>query len=86
MGAAQFQRGNREWFVDRRAPDRTLQVTWHDNDGTAVLSMWQGEVCTATFQLRLEDAAALIQHLADGLDRFAAEAAAPADILPFPPR
>jgi len=72
MTAALSHRSNREWFVDRRAPDRRLQVTWHTADHTAVLSIWQGEVCTGTFQLRMEDAAALIAHLADGLGRAAA--------------
>jgi hypothetical protein len=48
-------------------------VTWHNAQRTAVLSVWHGDVCTATFQLPSEDAARLIAHLADGLAEMAAE-------------
>jgi hypothetical protein len=58
---------NRQWFVDRRAPERRLQVTWHREEGIAVLSVWHGDTCTATFQLRTDAAARLIAHLASGL-------------------
>jgi hypothetical protein len=64
---------NRQWFVDRRAPERRLQVTWHHDEGIAVLSVWHGDTCTATFQLRTDAAAQLIAHLADGLAGAAAE-------------
>jgi hypothetical protein len=64
---------NRQWFVDRRAPDRRLQVTWHREQHTAVLSVWHGDTCRATFQLRSDDAARLIAHLADGLGDIAAQ-------------
>lgn len=74
MSALPRRLSNREWFVDRRAPDRRLQVTWHADHRTAVLSTWHGETCTGTFQLATEDAARLIAHLADGL---AAAATAP---------
>jgi hypothetical protein len=64
---------NREWFVDRRAPERRLQVTWHREEHIAVLSIWLGDTCTATFQLRTDAAALLIAHLADGLAGVAAD-------------
>jgi hypothetical protein len=67
MGPVPQRQGNREWFVDRRAPERRLQVTWHNDHRTAVLSIWHGDICTGTFQLPIEDAARLIAHLADGL-------------------
>jgi hypothetical protein len=67
VGARPERHSNREWFVDRRAPDRRLQVTWHTDHRTAVLSTWQGDTCTGTFQLPIEDTARLIAHLADGL-------------------
>jgi hypothetical protein len=73
MGASPVRHSNREWFVDRRAPDRRLQVTWHTDHRTAVLSTWQGDTCTSTFQLPIADAARLIAHLADGLSTAAAE-------------
>jgi hypothetical protein len=65
---------NREWFVDRRAPERRLRVTWHREQGIAVLSVWHGDSCTATFQLRTEAAARLIEHLAEGLAGVAGDA------------
>lgn len=58
---------NREWFQDGRALGRRLQVTWHTDQGTAVLSIWQGDTCAATFQLPIEQTARLIAHLAEGL-------------------
>jgi hypothetical protein len=47
-------------------------VTWHTEHRTAVLSVWHGDTCTATFQLPSEDTARLIAHLADGLADMAA--------------
>jgi hypothetical protein len=66
MYATPFQR-NREWFTDRRTPERRLQVTWHGEQRTTVLSIWHGDACAATFQLPVEDNALLITHLATGL-------------------
>ena len=71
MHATPLQR-NREWFTDRRAPDRRLQVTWHDEQRTTVLSIWHGNACAATFQLPVEDSALLINQLANGLSHAAA--------------
>ena len=71
MQAAPLER-NREWFTDRRAPDRRLQVTWHDDQRTTVLSIWHGNACAATFQLPVEDNALLINQLATGLSHTAA--------------
>jgi hypothetical protein len=73
---------NRQWFVDRRAPDRRLQVTWHREHRTAVLSIWHGETCAATFQLPTDAAARLIAHLADGLAGIAGEVARPVEETP----
>jgi hypothetical protein len=66
MYATPFQR-NREWFTDRRTPERRLQVTWHGEERTTVLSIWHGDACAATFQLPVEDNALLITQLATGL-------------------
>ena len=67
MAAPARRESAREWFIDRRAPERRLQVTWHPKQRTAVLSTWNGDVCTSSFQLPIEDAPRLIAHLADGL-------------------
>jgi len=66
MYATPFQ-VNREWFTDRRTPERRLQVTWHGEQRTTVLSIWHGDACAATFQLPVEDNALLITQLATGL-------------------
>ncbi len=58
---------DRARFTDRRARDRRLQVTWHAEQRTTVLSIWHGNACAATFQLAVEDSALLINQLADGL-------------------
>jgi hypothetical protein len=82
MGPSPQRQSNREWFVDRRAPDRRLQVTWHTDHRTAVLSIWHGDTCTGTFQLPIEDASRLIAHLADGLSSAAGEPHPPVDAAP----
>ncbi len=73
MYATPLQR-NRTWFTDRRAPDRRLQVTWHDEQRTTVLSIWHGNTCAATFQLPVEDSALLITQLATGITNAASYA------------
>lgn len=40
-----------EVFFDRRRADRTLRLTPHPDAGVVVLSIWNGGVCQATFQL-----------------------------------
>ncbi len=42
-------------------------MTWHPEHATAVLSIWNGDVCTSTFQLPIDEAPRLIAHLAEGL-------------------
>lgn len=38
-------------FFDHRRPDRSLRLTPHPDAGVVVLSIWNGGVCQATFQL-----------------------------------
>jgi hypothetical protein len=47
----------REWFADARG--RSLRATWHQDAGTLVLSIWEGERCVATFHFDPADAARL---------------------------
>ncbi|MBA2497147.1 MAG: hypothetical protein H0V33_08660 [Acidimicrobiia bacterium] len=54
------------WFDDRRHPERRLRVTRHA-EGTVVVSLWRGEVCSATFRLDGDDAPALLAELAAAL-------------------
>jgi hypothetical protein len=59
--------GQRVWFHDVRTPVRRMAVTPHPRDGVIVISLWQGDSCTGTFRLRLDDAAPVIATLAEGM-------------------
>ncbi|RCG29361.1 hypothetical protein DQ384_20085 [Sphaerisporangium album] len=51
-------------FFDARGQERVLRVTWHD--GTLVLSLWRGEMCTASFRMPMEDVGRLLDTLDEG--------------------
>lgn len=53
-----------EVFFDARGQERCLRVTWHE--GTLVLSLWRGEMCTASFRMPLDDVDRLIDTLDEG--------------------
>jgi hypothetical protein len=57
----------REWFVDDRSPVRRMQVAWHPSERLVILSLWQGDTCTGTFRLPIEDAPQLMHVLVDAL-------------------
>ncbi len=59
-----------EVFFDARGQDRVLRVTWHE--GTLVLSLWRGEMCTASFRMPMADVDRLIDTLDEGSPRSAA--------------
>ncbi|WP_204017133.1 hypothetical protein [Sphaerimonospora thailandensis] len=54
-----------EVFFDARGQDRVLRVTWHE--GTLVLSLWRGEMCTASFRMPMAEVDRLIDTLDEGL-------------------
>ncbi|MFI7044532.1 hypothetical protein [Streptosporangium sandarakinum] len=53
-----------EVFFDERGQERVLRVTWHE--GTLVLSLWRGEMCTASFRMPLNDVGRLVDALDEG--------------------
>ena len=55
------------WFADDRGVHRRLKVTWHPEHKLFVLSIWDGDTCTATFRLPLGEAPRLIGALVDAL-------------------
>ncbi|GII54631.1 hypothetical protein Pth03_30200 [Planotetraspora thailandica] len=57
-----------EVFFDARGQDRVLRVTWHE--GTLVLSLWRGEMCTGSFRMPMD----AVERLIDTLDEGFAEA------------
>ncbi len=52
---------------DVRGEGRALRTTWHHEAGCVVLSVWRGNVCTATVRLAPEDVPALVDVLTSGL-------------------
>src|SRR6266540_1642564 len=72
----------RKWFNDAERPDRSMRVTWHKERRFAVLSLWDGSTCTATFRLPVQDAAELSQLLVGFLGDCIRESPPPAP----PPR
>ncbi|MEV8633574.1 hypothetical protein AB0395_18130 [Streptosporangium sp. NPDC051023] len=53
-----------EVFFDERGQERVLRVTWHE--GTLVLSLWRGEMCTASFRMPMNDVGRLVDTLDQG--------------------
>jgi hypothetical protein len=53
------------WLRDARTPARRLRASWHSEAGVVVLSLWSGDLCTATFRLPIEDAPELMHVLID---------------------
>jgi hypothetical protein len=68
---------NRSWFLDDRSPPRRLQITNHPQQHVVVFSIWQDNVCTATFRLPTADSPAMIDALVTALADAAAVAAQP---------
>jgi hypothetical protein len=58
-----------EYFLDTRGDARALRVSWHDEAGLVVLSMWRGHECVASFRLAVDEVPELIEALRAGLDR-----------------
>ncbi len=55
-------------FTDTRGGDRTLRVSWHDDDGgLVVLSLWRDGTCTASFRLPRDGASELADLLLTAL-------------------
>ena len=57
-----------EVYLDTRAEDRALRVSWHDEAGVVVLSLWRGNLCVGSFQLAVQDVPDLVDVLRAGLD------------------
>lgn len=55
------------WFADERGIERRLRVSWHPERKLFVLSVWQGDACSATFRLPLGEVPRLLGALLDGL-------------------
>lgn len=54
-------------FLDARGGGRTMRVSWHDEAGVVVLSLWRSGVCTGTFRLPVDEVPELVDTLRRGL-------------------
>jgi hypothetical protein len=52
---------------DVRGAGRTLRVSWHNDDGLVVLSLWDGPRCTGTVRIAAAEVPTLIEALHVGL-------------------
>ena len=57
-----------EIYLDARSPSRALRVSWHEEAGVVVLSIWRENVCVSTFQLAIDEVPDLIDVLRAGID------------------
>jgi hypothetical protein len=65
MGEVRQLRPGRALFVDDRG--HGLRATWHPIEGFVNLSLWRDDRCVETFRLSVDEAARLVDFLADGL-------------------
>ena len=54
-------------FLDARGGDRALRVSWHQESGLVVLSLWRDNVCAGSFRLAIDEVPGLIEMLRAGL-------------------
>jgi hypothetical protein len=52
-----------EVFFDVRGASRSMRLSWLNDTGIGVISLWEGGICTATFRLAAEE----IPRLADSV-------------------
>lgn len=55
------------WVADARGDGRAVRVSAHDQAGLVVLSVWNGDTCTATVRLRPEDVVEVVTALTRSL-------------------
>jgi hypothetical protein len=56
-----------EVIADQRGGGRWMRVTWHDEAGVVVLSLWRETGCVGTMRLDRSQVPALVTALVDGL-------------------
>ncbi|MEU8230092.1 hypothetical protein AB0C12_10870 [Actinoplanes sp. NPDC048967] len=52
-------------FQDVRGDDRTMRVSYHQDRGVMVVSLWAGPVCRGSFRLAAEEIGRLAALLSD---------------------
>jgi hypothetical protein len=56
-----------EIIPDQRGGGRWMRVTWHDEAGVVVLSLWRETGCIGTLRVDRSQVPALVTALVDGL-------------------
>ena len=56
-----------EIIPDQRGGGRWMRVTWHDEVGVVVLSLWRETGCVGTMRVDRNQVPALVTALVDGL-------------------
>ncbi|MFC7495700.1 MULTISPECIES: hypothetical protein [unclassified Nocardioides] len=56
-------------YLDARGGERALRVSWHQESGVVVLSLWRDNVCAGSFRLTIDEVPQLIELLRAGLVR-----------------
>ena len=74
----------REWFVDARDGGRRMELSWHAGERLVIVSLWNGDVCRATFRLPVERAPEVIHVLAGALGDAAGTVPAASDTVARP--
>jgi hypothetical protein len=77
MAEGPSTRRRRVFVEDARREGAYLRVTWHPDGRQFVVSTWTDEVCTGAVRVPVEEAAALVGLLADGMAEAAAAAPPP---------
>jgi hypothetical protein len=65
-------------FSDVRGDDRTMRVSYHQDRGVVVLSLWAGTVCRGSFRLATDDMGRLVALLS-GIESQAGATGTPDD-------
>jgi hypothetical protein len=77
-----------EVFFDVRGNSRSMRLSWYADTGVAVLSIWQGGMCTGTFRLAIADLPRMVETLqrGPGGQRREWDAEAPGEVFAQVPR
>jgi hypothetical protein len=79
MGEVLPMPGVGDLFTDVRGGDRTMRVSYHEDRGVLVVSLWLGPVCRGSFRMAAGDVHKLIAALSEIETSIASAAAAAPD-------
>jgi hypothetical protein len=77
MGEVLPMPGVGDLFTDVRGGDRTMRVSYHEDRGVLVVSLWLGPVCRGSFRMAAGDVHRLVAALSEIETSIASAPAAP---------